>query len=83
MEIAGRTIKIGSLEVDGIDSSDYPDFCDAFFSYAEFDDGTALTDAELEELTDRYGDVVNMMAHDNCVSQAEDAYDRWKDSQYD
>jgi hypothetical protein len=24
-----------------------------------------------------------MMAHEDCVSQAEDAYDRWKDSQYD
>lgn len=81
MELQGRNIKIGSLEVDGIDSSDYPDFCDAFFSYAEFEDDTALTDAELDELTERYADVVNMMAHDVTVGMAEDAYDRWKDSQ--
>lgn len=81
MELQGRNIKIGSLEVDGIDSSDYPDFCDAFFSYAEFEDGTALSDTELDELTERYADVVNMMAHDVTVDMAEDAYDRWKDSQ--
>lgn len=83
MELAGRKVKIGSLEVDGIDSSDYPDFCDAHFSYGEFEDGSEMTDEELTELTDRYGDVVNMMAHEVTVSIAEDAYDRWKDSQYD
>lgn len=81
MELAGQAISIGSLEVDGIDSADYPDFCDAYFSHAEYHDGTPLTDAELEELTERYGDVVNMMAHDVTVGMAEDSYDRWKDSQ--
>ena len=83
MDLAGRTINIASLEIDGIDSHDYPDFCDAHFSYAVFADGDELGDAELDELTEKYADVVNMMAHDNCVSQADDAYDRWKDSQCD
>lgn len=83
MELAGRKVKIGSLEIDGVDSSDYPDFCDAYFSYAEFEDGDELTDDELNDLTDQHSDVVNMMAHEDCVGQAEDAYDRWKDSQYD
>lgn len=29
---------------------DYPDFCDAFISYAEWKDGTPLTDDELEKI---------------------------------
>jgi hypothetical protein len=38
-------------EVDGIDSRDYPDFCDAFFSYAVYaDNGEELTEEELGKL---------------------------------
>ena len=29
--------KISDVEVDGIDTADYPDFCDAFIAYAEYD----------------------------------------------
>lgn len=29
---------------------DYPDFSDAFIRYAEFKDGTPLTDEQLDEL---------------------------------
>jgi hypothetical protein len=81
MELNGR--RVINAEVDGVDSSDYPDFCDAYFSYATFEDGTELTDEQLEQLTDENGDVVNEKCHDCCVSMADDAYDRWKDSQYD
>lgn len=79
MILAGRNINPATLEVDGVDSSDFPDFCDAYFSYAEFDDGTALNDDELEELTDVYADVVNAMASDNMISYAEDRYDYLND----
>lgn len=41
--------KISNLEVDGIDMSDYPDFCDSFISYAEYD-GIEMTEAELDVL---------------------------------
>lgn len=37
---------------------DYPDFCDAYISYAEFKDGTVLTDAQLEQLNDEEHDMV-------------------------
>ena len=41
------------VEIDGIDSRDYPDFCDAYFSHAVYADTLEhLTDDELEELTD-------------------------------
>lgn len=39
-----------NVELDGIDTRDYPDFCDAYITYAEHEDGTPLTDAELEAL---------------------------------
>ena len=45
--------KIDMVEVDGIDYGDYPDFCDAFISYAEYD-GVEMTDKQLDELNDDY-----------------------------
>lgn len=43
--------KIESVEVEGIDTRDYPDFCDAYISYAEID-GREANKEELEELND-------------------------------
>lgn len=39
------------IEWDGIDHSDYPDYCDAYIVNAERD-GVELTEEELEELND-------------------------------
>ena len=54
--------KIDSVEVEGIDTRDYPDFTDAFISYAELD-GVPLTEDQLDDLNeDRdfvYGEVLN------------------------
>ena len=48
--------KVHDIEVDGIDTRDYPDFCDAFIAHAtiELEDGTFrdATDAELDELNE-------------------------------
>ena len=41
--------KISSVEVDGIDTNDAPDFVDAYITYAEYD-GEPMTDEQLEEL---------------------------------
>jgi hypothetical protein len=77
MELAGRTVKINSLEVDGVDHHDYPDFCDAYFSYAEFeDDGSPLDDAQLEELSELYADVINMMACEGSFAGYDEDYGR-------
>ena len=56
--------KVVDLEVDGVDSRDYPDFCDAYFSNACYEDGTPLTDDELERLNDLASDVLWEMAFD-------------------
>jgi len=49
--------KLENIEVDGIDTRDYPDFVDAFISYAEMD-VVELTDEQLDELNDDYPDLV-------------------------
>jgi len=45
---------VDAIEVDGIDTRDYPDFCDAFISYAEYK-GVEMTDEELECLNETEG----------------------------
>lgn len=44
-------------EVDGVDTRDYPDFCDAYFSRAIFaDTGEELNEAQLDRLKNLYWD---------------------------
>ena len=45
-------VDLNSLEVDGIDTRDYPDFCDAYISKGYYLDGTELPDDILEELNE-------------------------------
>ena len=50
---------IVDVEIEGIDHSDYPDFCDAFIASASWKDtGVELTDDEIEELNDKHYDFV-------------------------
>lgn len=44
--------EIVNVEFDGIDHRDYPDYCDAYVSYAAWDDGTPLSNEEIEEMAD-------------------------------
>ena len=43
--------EIDNIEFDGIEFSDYPDFCDAFICYAERN-GKPLNDTELDKLNE-------------------------------
>ena len=38
------------VEMEDVDMGDWPDFCDAWISYAEWEDGTSLSQDELDEL---------------------------------
>ena len=56
------------VEVDGIDLGDYPDFCDAYFSSAVWEDtGEFLTDDELCQLTEVHIDKLYEMIQDTIV----------------
>ncbi len=48
--INGKQVDYKSIEVDGIDHYDYPKFCDAYATKANFMDGTELTDEEVEQI---------------------------------
>ena len=56
--------KVVDLEVDGVDSGDYPDFSDAYFSSGCYEDGTPLTEEELDRLTILADDVLWEIAYD-------------------
>ena len=58
--------EVTDLEVDGVDSGDYPDFCDAFF-YSGFYNGRELTDDELDKLAEDYPEKLNEMAHESLI----------------
>jgi hypothetical protein len=45
-------MEILDYELDGIDSRDYPDFVDAFITWACWENGQDLTDKELEALNE-------------------------------
>lgn len=49
--------KLDMIEVEGIDHSDYPDFCDAFIAHAEID-GRELTDDEIDYINDNHSEFV-------------------------
>lgn len=51
MKFLGR--RITDIEVEDIDTTDAPDFCDAFIASARWEDtGELLSEPELEELND-------------------------------
>ena len=67
MNLNGHEVRKASLEVDGVDPTDCPDFCDAYFCYAEYTNGIPLTDDELEQLTEDNGDVVHELAYESFL----------------
>jgi hypothetical protein len=45
-----KEVDLDSLEIEGIDHSDHPDYVDAVFSFGRYTDGIEMTDIELETL---------------------------------
>jgi len=55
--------KIDNVELDGINPKDYPDFCDAFVVYADYD-GVPMTDEQLDKINED-GDFI----HDKVIAE--------------
>jgi hypothetical protein len=66
-----RPVDVRSIEVDGIDPADRPDFSDAYITYAEFEDGTPLSEDELMRLEDENYGIVNDLIHDRQLDMDE------------
>jgi hypothetical protein len=62
--VDGKPVNIGSIEIEGIDTNDYPDFVDAYITYAEYEDGTPLTEEELIKLEEENYGLTNELIHD-------------------
>ena len=55
--MVSRTIKIIKMkltdyEIEDVKSWDYPDFCDAYISYAEDENGNEMTEQQIQEWTE-------------------------------
>ena len=61
----GKPVDVRSIEIDGIDPEDYPDFVDAYIAAANYEDGTPLTDEELNQFQEENYDLVSELIHDN------------------
>jgi len=56
-----------NIEIDGVDMMDYPDFVDAYISYAEDINGNVLPDDMLARLTEDNQDFVQELAHEEMI----------------
>jgi hypothetical protein len=63
--VNGKQVDVASIEIDGIDRNDYPDFSDAYISAAQYTDGTPLDDKAVDQLNDMAYEWVNSKIHDD------------------
>jgi hypothetical protein len=55
---SSKEINWRTAEFEDIDPKDHPDYTDAYVSYVEYEDGTPLTDEELDKLMEDHQDDV-------------------------
>jgi len=71
----GKEVDVTSIEIDGVDHKDFPDFSDAYISAASYIDGTPVDNNDLERIdAENYG-LVNQLAHDQLMQEGWD----WRD----
>ena len=63
--VNGKQVDVSTIEIDGIDRRDYPDFSDAYISAAQYTDGTPLDDNQLDKLNSMAYEWVNEKIHDD------------------
>jgi len=79
----GKAVDEKSIEIDGIDRRDYPDFSDAYISAANYIDGTPLSDKEIEELDDQNNELVHEKIQDDQLYMQEGDGEKFGDPAYD
>ena len=66
--INNKYVNLKSIELEDVFQYDYPDFVDAYISYAEFEDGTELTQDQIELVQIEWPDLVNEIATGDFLS---------------
>lgn len=61
-----KKILISSVVLGGVDRRDHPDYVDAYIDSATWEDGTPLTEEELDAAQEEYGDVINELANEGA-----------------
>lgn len=79
----GKAVDEKSIEIDGIDRRDYPDFSDAYISAANYMDGTPLSDKEIEELDAQNNGLVHEKIQDDQLYMQEGEEEKLGSSAYD
>ena len=57
------------VQIDGICMDDYPDFVDAYVSFAIDEEGNVLTDDQLDELAENNPEWLQEMVHDEIMGR--------------
>lgn len=71
-EQPSKKVNLNSVEIEGLDPVDRPDYSDAYISYAEYEDGTELTPEELEQFEqENYGVIHDILADRGMLENAE------------
>jgi hypothetical protein len=47
-------VDLNTLIIEGIEHTDHPDYCDAYYSYGQLNSGLTMTDEQLERFKDLY-----------------------------
>lgn len=63
----GKNIKKESIEIEDVNMNDYPDFCDAYIVSAEYEDGTKLTNDEVDQFFDENYYLTNELIHEKTL----------------
>jgi hypothetical protein len=61
--IDNKEVNINTIKIEDVHSWDYPEYCDAFVSFAKFIDGKTLSPRQLDIITDNYPELINDLAH--------------------
>ena len=63
-----KEVNISTLVIDGVDTRDYPDFCDAYVAYGNFADGTEMSESDLDTFNEDNPEVAQEMAFESLVN---------------
>ena len=60
-------MKLTDYEIEDVKSWDYPDFCDAYISYAEDENGNEMTEQQIQEWTENNEEEFYEMVYESLI----------------
>jgi hypothetical protein len=76
--IDGKQVNLNTIQIDGINTNDYPDFVDAYIGNASFVDGTPLSDDQCLALSQNYPQIVSDNIQDQLIDAGDAMHDAYK-----